>query len=171
VTYVIWIIKSSCRLRCRNSKVLAHALPGSCTVDRQYTLKFLFGRTDITHQRDQEWQPLRAHSPRVFLLHVQSELLRSQVDEWLGQRKVLRWDTSRAQGSGNLGHRRGKALANRDCSIRQFIRIQSPIAVRPHLRTGPPPLCESVGYRTILTEHEISMPSSRSGGHSTRQSS
>lgn len=100
-----------CGIRCMatgtslvgNSKVMAHALPNLVPpVDREYTLRFLFGNGNITNGIDREWQKLETILREFFYPAVQSESFRSRSVEWLGQQDVFRWDTSPLKIADNL---------------------------------------------------------------------
>ena len=100
-----------CGIRCMatgtslvgNSKVMAHALPNLIPpVDRQYTLKFLFGTGNITNDIDREWRKLEAILRGFFYPVVQSESFSSRAREWLGQPDLFRWDTSLLKIADNL---------------------------------------------------------------------
>lgn len=86
-----------------NSKVMAHALPNLVPpVDREYTLKFLFGNGNITNDLDWEWQKLETILRGFFHPVVESELFNSRASEWLAKPNDFRWDTSPLKIVDNL---------------------------------------------------------------------
>jgi hypothetical protein len=86
-----------------NSKVMAHLLPNLVPpVDREYTLKFLFGRGNITNGIDLEWGKLRMVLEGFFYPVSQSPIFQLKAEEWLLQRDRYKWDTSSLKIVDNL---------------------------------------------------------------------
>jgi len=86
-----------------NSKVMAHLLPKLVPpVDREYTLKFLFGRGDITNGTDVEWEKLKRVLADFFYPIVQSPIFQSKAQEWLTHPDKYKWDTSPLKIVDNL---------------------------------------------------------------------
>ncbi len=86
-----------------NSKVMAHLLPNLVPpVDREYTLKLLFGRGDITNGVDVEWTKLKQVLASFFYPVIQSPVFQARADEWLAHRDEFRWDTSHLKIADNL---------------------------------------------------------------------
>lgn len=86
-----------------NSKVMAHLLPKLVPpVDREYTLKFLFGRGDITIGTDVEWQKLKRVLEDFFYTVVQSPIFQPKAQEWLTHPDQYKWDTSPLKIVDNL---------------------------------------------------------------------
>jgi hypothetical protein len=86
-----------------NSKVMAHALPNLVPpVDREYTLRFLFGSTNIANDIDREWEKLEIILRRFFYPIARSEPFRSRARRWQAERGVFRWDTSPLKITDNL---------------------------------------------------------------------
>ena len=100
-----------CGIRCMasgtslvgNSKVMAHLLPNLIPpVDREYTLKFLFGHGQITNGIDAEWTKLVQILNGFFYPVAQSPLFQPKADEWLTQNNRFKWDTSALKIIDNL---------------------------------------------------------------------
>jgi hypothetical protein len=86
-----------------NSKVLAHALPNLIPpVDREYTLRFLYGRTEIKNDLDLEWNKLEEMLRGFFYPVAASPAFREAVAGWARQREIFRWDTSELKVIDNL---------------------------------------------------------------------
>jgi hypothetical protein len=86
-----------------NSKVMAHLLPKLVPpVDREYTLKFLFGRGDITNGIDVEWKKLKQVLEGFFFPVDQSPVFQPKAKEWLKQPDRYKWDTSSLKIVDNL---------------------------------------------------------------------
>jgi hypothetical protein len=78
-----------------NSKVMAHLMPRLIPpVDREYTLKFLFGSGQITNGIDVEWKKLAQVLEGFFYPVVRSPLFQAKAEIWLAQSDRFRWDTS-----------------------------------------------------------------------------
>jgi hypothetical protein len=100
-----------CGIRCMasgtslvgNSKVMAHLLPKLVPpVDREYTLKFLFGRGDITNGIDIEWKKLRQVLEGFFYPIGHSSVFQPKAKEWLDLPDRYKWDTSPLKIVDNL---------------------------------------------------------------------
>jgi hypothetical protein len=86
-----------------NSKVMAHALPNLVPpVDREYTLRFLFGGTSISNDIDREWEKLETILRGFFYPLVRSEVFRAKARQWQSEQSRLRWDTSPLKIADNL---------------------------------------------------------------------
>lgn len=86
-----------------NSKVMAHALPNLVApVDREYTLKFLFGHGQIRNGIDEEWQKLQTILSGFFYPVLRAEAFKSRAAEWMGRTNVFKWDTSPLKIVDNL---------------------------------------------------------------------
>jgi hypothetical protein len=103
--------KVFCGVRCMatgtslvgNSKVMAHALPRlAAPVDREYTLKFLFGHGTITNGLDRECQKFQTILRDFFYPIVASAPFKAKAGEWAGQADTFRWDTSPLKMADNL---------------------------------------------------------------------
>jgi hypothetical protein len=100
-----------CGIRCMatgtslvgNSKVMAHALPNLVApVDREYTLRFLFGSTNIANDLAREWEKLRAILRDFFHPVVRAESFTPKAKEWQERQAEFRWDTSPLKIVDNL---------------------------------------------------------------------
>lgn len=86
-----------------NSKVMAHALPNLVVpVDREYTLRFLFGKTNIVNDREGEWQKLQVILREFFYPVIHAEPFMLKATEWQERRAEFRWDTSPLKIADNL---------------------------------------------------------------------
>jgi hypothetical protein len=86
-----------------NSKVMAHALPNLVPpVDREYTLRFLFGSGNIANDIDREWEILQAILRDFFYPIVRSASFKPRAIEWQEKRAEFRWDTSPLKIADNL---------------------------------------------------------------------
>jgi hypothetical protein len=100
-----------CGIRCMasgtslvgNSKVMAHLIPRLIPpVDREYTLKFLFGHGQITNDINGEWEKLARVLTGFFYPVVESPVFQRKAEEWTKQRTHFRWDTSPLKILDNL---------------------------------------------------------------------
>jgi hypothetical protein len=86
-----------------NSKVLAHALPNLVPpVDREYTLKFLYGRGHIRNNLTIEWKKLEEILRGFFYPVLASTPFQEAVRGWITQRDCFAWDTSELKVIDNL---------------------------------------------------------------------
>jgi hypothetical protein len=86
-----------------NSKVMAHALPNLVPpIDREYTLRFLYGSTNITNGLDREWKMMQSILRDFFYPLLGSELFKARTEKWLGDANTYKWNTSRLKIVDNL---------------------------------------------------------------------
>lgn len=86
-----------------NSKVMAHALPNLVPpVDREYTLKFLYGRGEIKNDIEVEWKRLEEILRGFFHSVLASTPFQKAVRGWMQQRDSFSWDTSEMKVIDNL---------------------------------------------------------------------
>jgi hypothetical protein len=86
-----------------NSKVMAHALPNLVPpVDREYTLKFLYGRGEIKNDIEVEWKKLEEILRGFFYPVSASMPFKDAARCWLQQRHHFVWDTSELKVIDNL---------------------------------------------------------------------
>lgn len=86
-----------------NSKVMAHLMPHLIPpVDREYTLKFLFGNGQFTNGIDVEWKKLVQVLEGFFYPVVRSPLFLEKAETWLADNDRFRWDTSYLKILDNL---------------------------------------------------------------------
>lgn len=94
-----------------NSKVMAHLMPNAIApVDREYTLKFLFGTGNITNDIDKEWVLFRKIHEEFFYPVVNSNGFAKQAGKWIVNQTRWPWDTSELKVADNLviGAMKGK---------------------------------------------------------------
>jgi hypothetical protein len=86
-----------------NSKVLAHALPESVVpIDRNYTLRYVFGSTSINNDPEWQWAKFRAIHQQFFYPLVASPGMISHAKRWLAERNTKPWNTSILKLADNL---------------------------------------------------------------------
>ena len=86
-----------------NSKVMAHALQGMVPpVDREYTLRFLYGNTNIRNDIEHEWCRLRTILEDFFYPVAQSPTYQSFLSRWQTEKHHFKWDTSSLKTIDNL---------------------------------------------------------------------
>ena len=96
------MFESHCQ-RLLQSLDAAHAFPNLVPpVDREYTLKFLFGSGNIANGIDREWKKFRAILQEFFYPVVRSEPFESRARDWLGKPDIFKWDTSPLTIADNL---------------------------------------------------------------------
>lgn len=83
-----------------NSKVMAHLLPKLCApIDRQYTLHFLFGTTNITNRRELEFEKFKKIHEDFYYKVLSDAKFKKASKEWLNK---YPWDTSELKIIDNL---------------------------------------------------------------------
>lgn len=86
-----------------NSKVMAHLLPSLVApIDREYTLRYLFGNGNIQNDLDGEWQLLRKIHVEFFYPVATDTRVRAMASEWLEDQTRYPWDTSMLKVADNL---------------------------------------------------------------------
>jgi hypothetical protein len=86
-----------------NSKVMAHAIPSLVPpVDREYTLKLLYGRGEIQNGLEGEWTRLKEILSEFFYPLLGSETFSLKATGWKNQVDVFPWDTSDLKILDNL---------------------------------------------------------------------
>lgn len=86
-----------------NSKVMAHALPDLVApVDREYTLRFLFGNTNIANDLEREWEKLQMILRDFFYPVVRAKPFTLKASEWRERAAEFRWETSPLKIADNL---------------------------------------------------------------------
>ncbi|HEY3876692.1 MAG TPA: hypothetical protein VGM92_14540 [Candidatus Kapabacteria bacterium] len=102
IFYGIDCMKSGTKL-VGNSKIMAHLIPKLIPpVDRHYTLRFLFGNTQITNG-DNEWKMLEQMLKDFFYPFVEDPSFAAKVEKWSKQKKLdYKWDTSQLKIVDNL---------------------------------------------------------------------
>lgn len=86
-----------------NSKVMAHLLPDLVPpIDRWYTLRFLWGHSNVPAGADAQWQKMKIALKEFFHPIWCETSFQSQAREWLLKRADYRWDTSEMKIIDNL---------------------------------------------------------------------
>jgi hypothetical protein len=88
-----------------NSKVMAHLLPNIVPpVDREYTLKYLWGKQHVTIKNDLdfEWNLLRRTIAEFFIPVASDAQFYSLAQAWMQDQEKYPWDTSLFKVVDNL---------------------------------------------------------------------
>lgn len=86
-----------------NSKVLAHLCPNLVApVDREYTLRYLRGHTNITNNKESEWLLFKEILCHFFMPVYQDATFRCTAEKWLSNQGLYPWDTSHLKIIDNL---------------------------------------------------------------------
>lgn len=86
-----------------NSKVMAHLRPNVIApVDREYTMKFLFGTGNIANDLDAEWHLMRKIHEEFFYPIANDPRFAMQAGKWLANQTKWPWDTSPLKVIDNL---------------------------------------------------------------------
>ena len=86
-----------------HSKVMAHLLPNVIApVDREYTLKFLFGNGTISNNLNSEWLLMRKIHEEFFFPIANNKQFHKQASTWLNTPQRWPWDTSPLKIIDNL---------------------------------------------------------------------
>jgi hypothetical protein len=76
-----------------NSKVMHHMLPNIVPpIDREYTLRYLYGNTMIANDLDKEWQTMREIICGFFIPVAADATFAAKAQGWLAAQNP--WDTS-----------------------------------------------------------------------------
>lgn len=85
-----------------NSKVMCHLIPNLIPpIDRQYTLNYLYGNTNINTNKDNEWKKLHEILNGFFYEILKNKEFDSKASEWV-KNPEQRWDTSKLKVIDNL---------------------------------------------------------------------
>ena len=86
-----------------NSKVMHHMLPNVIPpIDREYTLWFLRGNTNIKNDLDYEWQLMKGIISEFFIPVACDTEFQSKAEKWMAQKEEYPWDTSILKVVDNL---------------------------------------------------------------------
>jgi len=97
-----------------NSKVLAHLIPNIVPpIDREYTLRFLRGHTNIANGLDEEWSLMKELIAQFFIPVSSETAFQAKAKAWLSDQTRYPWDTSVLKIIDNLIIGRGKLQAPR----------------------------------------------------------
>lgn len=78
-----------------NSKAMHHMLPKIIPpIDRQYTLSYLQGSTNIHNGLDHEWQLMKTIINNFFIPVAANDSFQAQAREWMRQENEFPWDSS-----------------------------------------------------------------------------
>ena len=78
-----------------NSKVMAHLIPNIVPpIDREYTLKYLRGNTNIMNGLDVEWSLMKGILSEFFIPIAKDNKLVTQAKIWIDNQEKYPWDTS-----------------------------------------------------------------------------
>ena len=96
-----------------NSKVMHHMLPNIVPpIDREYTLRYLYGATTIANDVDKEWRTMREIMSGFFTPVASDAAFAARADKWIALQRP--WDTRARPGSGPHDHLAlGPALRSR----------------------------------------------------------
>jgi hypothetical protein len=86
-----------------NSKVMHHMLPNVIPpIDREYTLRFLRGNTNIKNDLETEWQLMKEIISQFFIPVASDTAFLAKVEVWMKARAEYPWDTSLLKVVDNL---------------------------------------------------------------------
>ena len=78
-----------------NSKVMAHLLPNIIPpIDREYTLRYLKGNTNIRNGIDVEWNMMREIIEKFFIPIAKDPVFINKANDWIANQSDYPWDTS-----------------------------------------------------------------------------
>lgn len=78
-----------------NSKVMAHMIPNIVPpIDREYTLRFLRGNTNIRNNLNYEWDLMKGIISHFFIPVAKAPGFISLVQNWMSDQENYPWDTS-----------------------------------------------------------------------------
>lgn len=86
-----------------NSKVMHHMLPNIVPpIDREYTLWYLRGNTNIKNDLDSEWQLMKGIISDFFIPVASNREFNSKASNWISIKADYPWDTSVLKVVDNL---------------------------------------------------------------------
>jgi len=86
-----------------NSKVMAHMAPNIVApIDREYTLKYLRGNTNIKNGVDREWNLMKEIILDFFIPIAKEYRFISKAESWMSDQSKYPWDTSLFKVIDNL---------------------------------------------------------------------
>ncbi|NWF76406.1 MAG: hypothetical protein HXY53_07560 [Nitrospirae bacterium] len=78
-----------------NSKVMAHMIPNIVPpIDREYTLKYLKGNTNIRNGLDYEWKLMKEIISEFFIPVAKDTEFVKKANTWIANQPEYPWDTS-----------------------------------------------------------------------------
>jgi len=86
-----------------NSKVMHHMMPDIVPpIDREYTLRYLRGNTNIRNDLDHEWQIMKGIIADFFIVIACHEEFGLMAGKWMANKDKHPWDTSVLKVVDNL---------------------------------------------------------------------
>lgn len=86
-----------------NSKVMHHLIPNIVPpIDREYTLRYLRGNTNIRNDKDLEWQIMKEIISDFFIPIACDAGFEAKGREWMARQGEYPWDTSLLKVVDNL---------------------------------------------------------------------
>ena len=86
-----------------NSKVMHHMLPNIVPpIDREYTLRYVCGNTNIANDLDKEWQTMRDLIAGFFVPVATDVAFAAKARGWISDAGAYPWDTSVMKVIDNL---------------------------------------------------------------------
>ncbi|MFQ5754266.1 MAG: hypothetical protein ACE5HI_19945 [bacterium] len=86
-----------------NSKVMAHLCPNIIPpIDREYTLRYLKGNTNIKNGIDVEWNLMREIIEEFFIPVAKDSIFENKATRWINNQSEYPWDTSILKVVDNL---------------------------------------------------------------------
>src|SRR5262249_33921692 len=78
-----------------NSKVMHHMIPNIVPpIDREYTLSYLRGNTNITNNLNHEWEIMKSLISDFFIPIAINRNFASKAQHWIAKQDRYPWDTS-----------------------------------------------------------------------------
>jgi len=78
-----------------NSKVMAHMVPNIVPpIDREHTLKYLRGNSNIKNDLDYEWTLMKGIISDFFIPVAKDAPFKKTADNWISNQSLYQWDTS-----------------------------------------------------------------------------
>jgi hypothetical protein len=98
-----------------NSKVMAHLIPNIVApIDREYTLRYLRGNTNIRNGIEREWLLMKEILSQFFVPVSSDQNFRIVASKWISNQSSFPWDTSIFKVIDNLIIGAQKLKANLD---------------------------------------------------------
>lgn len=86
-----------------NSKVMHHMMPNIVPpIDREYTLRYVCGNTNIANDLDKEWQTMRDIIGGFFIPVAADAAFAAKAARWISDTGAYPWDTSVMKVIDNL---------------------------------------------------------------------
>ncbi len=86
-----------------NSKAMHHMMPNIVPpIDREYTLRYLRGNTNIKNDPDHEWRIMKEIISDFFIPVASNREFASKAEKWMARQDEYPWDTSVLKVVDNL---------------------------------------------------------------------